>query len=191
MTIRKSVLLGLVAVSALSLQACGGVGRSLGLARVTPDEFLTVSTAPLSLPPEYGLRPPQPGQPRPQDVTPELEARRILAGERGAVTRSEGERALAERVGVGTPAVDGRVRYLVDDEFGNLAHKDESWADRVMFWRRDDASTQAATTVATGEGAITVDAASEAERVRALTGGEAAIVITPRRAGGGFKLPGL
>jgi hypothetical protein len=133
MSIRKYAAFGLVAATALSLGACGNVRQSLGMTRVTPDEFLTVSTAPLSLPPEYGLRPPQPGQPRPQDVTPEVEARRILATERGAVVRSEGEQALAARVGAGTEAVDSRVRYMVDDEFGDLAHKETSWADRVMF----------------------------------------------------------
>ena len=191
MSIRKFALLGLVAASTLPLAACGGAASSLGLRRVVPDEFLTVSTAPLSLPPEYGLRPPQPGQPRPQDVTPELAAREILANERGAVVRSDGERALAQRVGAGTSAVDSRIRYMVDDEFGDLAHKDESWADRVMFWRRDDASTQTPTQIATGEGTATIDAASEAERLQQLTGGQNAIVIAPRRVEGGFKLPGL
>ncbi|WP_125256578.1 DUF3035 domain-containing protein [Brevundimonas fluminis] len=191
MSIRKYAAFGLVAATALSLGACGNVRQSLGMTRVTPDEFLTVSTAPLSLPPEYGLRPPQPGQPRPQDVTPEVEARRILATERGAVVRSEGEQALAARVGAGTEAVDSRVRYMVDDEFGDLAHKETSWADRVMFWRRDDAATQGATQITTSQGAVTIDATTEYERMQQLTGGQNAIVITPRRAGGGFKLPGL
>ena len=191
MSIRKYAAFGLVAATALSLGACGNVRQSLGMTRVTPDEFLTVSTAPLSLQPEYGLRPPQPGQPRPQDVTPEVEARRILATERGAVVRSEGEQALAARVGAGTEAVDSRVRYMVDDEFGDLAHKETSWADRVMFWRRDDAATQGATQITTSQGAVTIDATTEYERMQQLTGGQNAIVITPRRAGGGFKLPGL
>lgn len=191
MSIHKFAVVGLVAASALSLGACSSVRQAVGATRVVPDEFLTVSTAPLSLPPEYGLRPPQPGQPRPQDVTPELEARRILAQERGAVTRSDGERALAQRVGAGTEAIDSRVRYLVDDEFGNLAHKETTWADRVMFWRRDDAASQGATTITTSQGAATIDAATEYERMQQLTGGQNAIVIQQRRTGGGFKLPGL
>jgi hypothetical protein len=59
-----------------------------------------------------------------------------------------------------------------------------------MFWRRDDAATQGATSVQTAEGAVTVDAASEYARVQALTGGRAGISIAPRR-DTGFKLPGL
>jgi hypothetical protein len=191
MSIRKFAVVGLVAASALSLGACSSVRQAVGATRVVPDEFLTVSTAPLSLPPEYGLRPPQPGQPRPQDVTPELEARRILTQERGAVTRSDGERALAQRVGAGTEAVDSRVRYLVDDEFGNLAHKETSWADRVMFWRREDPSTQGQTQITTSDGAIAIDATTEYERMQQLTGGQNAIVIQQRRPGAAFKLPGL
>lgn len=190
MTFRKFAALGLVAASALTLQACAGFRQSVGLTKVTPDEFLTVSTAPLQLPPEYGLRPPQPGQPRPQDVTPEIEARNILARERQAVTRSEGEQVLAQRVGAGTDAVDGRIRYIVDDEFGDIAHKEEGWANRVMFWRRDDPASQAQTQTLTGEGAVLIDAQTEYERLQTLTGGQNAIVIAPRR-GGGLKLPGL
>ena len=39
-------------------------------------------------------------------------------------------------------------------------------------------------------GAVTIDASSEYARVQALTGGQAGIVIAPRR-DTGFKLPGL
>ena len=78
----------------------------------------------------------------------------------------------------------------MDDEFGDLAHKDESFANRLMFWRKNDPSTQTATVRQTAEGQKTIDAATEAERLQALTGGRQAITIQPRRSGG-FKLPGL
>lgn len=187
---RKALVLAAVAVTALSLQACTGFRQSVGLTKVTPDEFLTVSRAPLTVPPEYGLRPPVPGQPRPQDVTPELTARQILTSENQAITRSPGELALAGRVGVGTGAVDSHIRYVVDDQFGDLAHKEENWANRVMFWRREDPASQSETRMLTGDGVIAIDAMSEYERLQTLTGGQNAIVITPRRSVG-FKLPGL
>ena len=82
-----------------------------------------------------------------------------------------------------------RTRTVQDDEFGDLAHKEEGWANRILFWRRDEPSTQAASTTQSPEGAITIDAASEYGRLQALTGGRG-IVITPRR-DDGFKLPGL
>ncbi|HWW11836.1 MAG TPA: DUF3035 domain-containing protein [Brevundimonas sp.] len=187
MRLRTTAVLTL-AVSALALGACSNLQQSIGLSKVTPDEFLTVSTAPLTVPPEYGLRPPAPGQPRPQELAPESAARQILLGQRQAVTRSPGEQILVAQAG--GDRADPLARYVIDDEFGDLAHKEESWANRIMFWRRDDAASQAATTTQTSDGALTIDAASEYARMQALTGGRGGITITPRR-DTGFKLPGL
>jgi hypothetical protein len=184
----RLLTVSLVAVSALALTACGGLRQSIGLTKVVPDEFVTVSTAPLTVPPEYGLRPPAPGQPRPQELAPESAARQILLGQRQSITRSPGETALV--TAAGADRADPLARYVIDDEFGDLAHKEQSFADRILFWRRDDASTQAPTQTQTAQGAVTIDAATEAERLRALTGGQSSITIQPRR-GGGFKLPGL
>lgn len=177
-----------IAASTLALGACSSVRQGIGLTKVTPDEFLTVSTAPLTVPPEYGLRPPAPGQPRPQELAPESAARQILLGQRQAVTRSPGEQVLVAQAG--GDRADPLARYVIDDEFGDLAHKEEGWANRILFWRRDDPSTQAPSTTQSPEGQITIDAASEYARVQALTGGAAGILITPRR-DDGFKLPGL
>jgi hypothetical protein len=186
---RTFAILSVAAVSALSLGACTSAMRqSVGLTKVTPDEFLTVSTAPLTVPPEYGLRPPAPGQPRPQELAPESAARQILLGLRQAVTRSPGEQQLVAQAG--GDRADPLARYVVDDEFGDLAHKEENWANRILFWRHDDAASQAATTTQTAGGAVTIDAQSEAARLQALTGGHAGITIAPRR-DTGFKLPGL
>lgn len=187
MRLRSTAVLAL-AVSTLALGACSGLQRSIGLSKVTPDEFLTVSTAPLTVPPEYGLRPPAPGQPRPQELAPESAARQILLGQRQSVTRTPGEQQLVAQAG--GDRADPLARYVVDDEFGDLTHKEESWANRIMFWRREDPATQTAVTTQTSEGAVTIDAASEYARMQALTGGRAGISITPRR-DTGFKLPGL
>ncbi len=174
--------------SMLALGACSSVRQGIGLSKITPDEFLTVSTAPLTVPPEYGLRPPAPGQPRPQELAPESAARQILLGQRQAVTRSAGEQQLVAQAG--GDRADPLARYVVDDEFGDLAHKEEGWANRLMFWRRGDAASQAASTTQTSEGALRVDAASEYARLQELTGGRTGIVIAQRR-DSGFKLPGL
>ena len=187
MRLNRTAVLTLAA-STLVLGACGSMRQSIGLTKVTPDEFLTVSTAPLTVPPEYGLRPPAPGQPRPQELAPESAARQILLGQRQAVTRSPGEQVLVAQAG--GDRADPLARYVVDDEFGDLAHKEEGFANRLLFWRRDDPATQAPTTSQTANGAITIDAASEYARMQALTGGRAGIVIAPRQ-DTGFKLPGL
>lgn len=187
MRLRTVAVLTLTA-SMLALGACSSVRQGIGLTKITPDEFLTVSTAPLTVPPEYGLRPPAPGQPRPQELAPESAARQILLGQRQAVTRSPGEQQLVAQAG--GDRADPLARYVVDDEFGDLAHKEEGWANRLLFWRRDDPASQAATTTQTSEGAVTVDAATEYARLQELTGGRTGIVIAQRR-DSGFKLPGL
>ena len=188
MRIRNALTVALFATTALSLTACASVKQSIGLTKVVPDEFVTVASAPLAVPPEYGLTPPSPGQPRPQELAPESAARQILLGQRQAVTRTGGEQALVSQAGA--DRADPLARYVVDDEFGDLAHKEESFANRVLFWRKDDAATQAPTTRQTAEGQQTIDATTEAARLQALTGGQQAITIQPRRSGG-FKLPGL
>ena len=64
------------------LGACSGgmsgIRSTLGITKEAPDEFGVVSRAPLSLPPDYTLRPPQTGALRPQDTTPTEVARQTV-----------------------------------------------------------------------------------------------------------------
>ena len=41
-----------VVLAIIALGACSSVRQGIGLTKITPDEFLTVSTAPLTVPPE-------------------------------------------------------------------------------------------------------------------------------------------
>lgn len=189
MRIRTVATLTVAAAAMLSLSACNTIRQGVGLNKVTPDEFVTVASAPLVVPPEYGLTPPNPGQPRPQELAPESAARQILLGQRQAVTRTPGEQVLVAQAG--GDRADPLARYVVDDEFGDLAHKEESWANRIMFWRKNDPSTQTASTVQSADGTRTIDASTEHGRLQALTGGREGITIVPRQDSRRFKIPGL
>jgi len=172
--------------AATGLGGCQSASQAMGMAKVTPDEFRVVTKAPLVVPPEYALRPPAPGEPRPQELQPESAARAALAGQAASAQRSDGERLLVARSGADRS--DPLIRYVVDDEFGDLAHKDKSFADRVMFWRKDAPAAPAPT----AEGAtppVLVDAAAEEARLKGLTGGKT--VIIAREKGSWVKLPGL
>ena len=50
----------------------------MGIERVGPDEFAVESRAPLVVPPDFDLRPPQPGAPRPQEKTAAEKARSVI-----------------------------------------------------------------------------------------------------------------
>jgi len=176
-------------VLGMGLAGCQTTAKALGMTKVVPDEFRVVTKAPLTVPPDYSLRPPTPGEPRPQELQPESAARTALLGQRAAEQRSEGEKLLAAKAGA--DKADPLVRYVVDDEFGDLAHKDPSFADKVMFWRRDKKADAAART-AKESGAETpapIDPQVEANRLKSLVGDKQ--VIIQREPAGGVKLPGL
>lgn len=65
----------------LLLTACdnGGMREQLGLTRDAPDEFTVVSRPPLSLPPDFTLRPPKPGEP-PRGIPANEQAHSLLTG---------------------------------------------------------------------------------------------------------------
>ena len=72
-------LLAVASVSALLLlPGCSDFRVALGMDKVGPDEFAVESRAPLTIPPDFDLRPPQPGAPRPQEVTSAERARRVI-----------------------------------------------------------------------------------------------------------------
>jgi len=62
----------------MAVGGCGEMRRAIGMDRVGPDEFAVESRAPLTIPPDYDLRPPQPGAARPQEVTATDRARRVI-----------------------------------------------------------------------------------------------------------------
>ena len=49
------------------LSGCDGIRKVAGLNKKSPDEFAVTTKAPLVIPPDFALVPPQPGAARPQD----------------------------------------------------------------------------------------------------------------------------
>jgi len=60
--------IALVAVGTL-VSGCDSFKRAVGIERTSPDEFAVESRAPLTIPPDFNLRPPQPGAIRPQETS--------------------------------------------------------------------------------------------------------------------------
>ena len=127
----------LVLAALLGLTACGGdsLTRTFGLSRDAPDEFLVTTRAPLSMPPDFALRPPQPGSSRPQELSQQEQAEAALAP--GAVlsrdegASSPGQQALLAAAGPPAPA---NIRGRVDSET-TLDAPSRSLSERLMFWQ--------------------------------------------------------
>lgn len=152
---RAFVRLLLPLLGAAALEGCGsGLKATLGLNPSPPDAFAVTTQAPLSMPPDYTLRPPEPGAPRPQAVSAARSAegvlvpQSVLAGT-GAAS-SPGQQALIRAAGPPAPA---NIRAEVNRAAG-LAHRSPGFVDRLMFWRGAPTS------------GIVVDPQREARRLR-------------------------
>jgi hypothetical protein len=178
---RNAALLVGIAMLGAGGSACHTVGDAFGQNKSPPDEFRVVTKAPLVAPPEYALRPPAPGEPRPMELQPESAAEQALIGEREATDRDAAEKLLVAKAGA--EHADPLIRYVIDDQFGAVAHKDKSFADRVMFWRKGDPEVAKASNPDTP---TPVDLA----KVKALTGGKG-VIIKRAPETKHFKLPGL
>src|SRR5947208_7145508 len=76
---QRTILLAVACLALpLLLSGCGEFRRALGMDRVGPDEFAVESRAPLTIPPDFDLRPPQPGASRPQEITAAERARKAI-----------------------------------------------------------------------------------------------------------------
>ena len=160
-SVGRGLALGLGALAlAVTLSACeGGIGDALGLGKNAPDEFAVVRNAPLTLPPDFTLRPPRPGEARPNEESVREQAKVALFNEAGALAiddstaaATQGEAAFIERAGAAD--VDPNIRHIVDREFSGYASEDESFIDSLLFWQEEQLPGEV------------VDAAAEAERLR-------------------------
>lgn len=138
-----TVKAGAVAALSLALAGCGGdsLRDTLGYGKSAPDEFAIVTKAPLVIPPDYSLRPPQPGAPRPQEmeIQPSAAAQRAIIGEQALTAEvspslSAGEQALLQQSGA--DAADPRIRQVVNAETRSLVERDKTFVDDVIFWRK-------------------------------------------------------
>ena len=64
--------------SALLMSGCTDLRRAIGLEKTSPDEFAVESRAPLTIPPDFELRPPQPGASRPQEKSADQQAKQVI-----------------------------------------------------------------------------------------------------------------
>ncbi len=131
MTVSKSLTFAMLAASALAVSGCG-IGKALGDNKNAPDEFAIATKAPLVVPPDYALRPPKPGEARPQELSPSERAREVLLGDPNAAPPTSGEQFLLRKAGA--LSADSNIRNILNAEVGARGEKDRSLANQLMFW---------------------------------------------------------
>lgn len=96
----KKKVIGVLGVVGLSLSLSGcGLGKVLNVEKKAPDEFRVVKHAPLEIPYGLTLPVPQPGIQRPQETTPEQEAKDAVFGKEEA---EQGEETPVQQIVYGT-----------------------------------------------------------------------------------------
>ncbi|KUR76089.1 DUF3035 domain-containing protein [Novosphingobium sp. FSW06-99] len=101
---RKTALISLAGCAVALSGLLGGCSSHSSLFnRVRPDEFAVTRQAPLAVPPDFALTPPNPGAPRPQDTESSRQALDALFG--GPAPRSAVETDALGKAGASAPAI--------------------------------------------------------------------------------------
>ena len=141
---RSNAWMCLVAIGAvLALAGCGsGARQPLGMSQGSP-ESQSVAHAPLTLPPDYNVRPPAPGTPGPQEGTAAEPAQTPLSANNGATApatadtasgpaQSAGEVALLQNAGAA--GIDPGIRSQIDTETAAQVERDPALISRLVLW---------------------------------------------------------
>ena len=128
--------------------------RTFGLTRDAPDEYTVTTRAPLSMPPDYALRPPRPGVSRPQEQSERTQAEEALVPQIALGTprasASPGQAALVQQAG---PSAPTDIRQRVDRD-ARMDNPDEGFIDKLLYWRKPDTAH------------AVIDPAKESQRLR-------------------------
>lgn len=154
----------LVALASVGLMLCGcnAFRTAIGAVKNPPDEFTVVTKAPLVIPPDFNLRPPQPGAAARNEPDPDTLARDALFPQNGpnqaaalGAEYSEGEKFLLTRTNA--LAVDPNIRRRVTTDVGQ-EDLGADFANRLIS--QPAGTTPAATQAATAPAAAQAQAGS-------------------------------
>lgn len=131
-----------ILMAALLLGGCDQAREALGKTKRSPDEFAVYQRAPLSLPPDFNLRPPAPGAAESSSTDAAMAAKQAVFGPEakpGAPVApmagaSVGIQALLKQTGAMN--ADPNIRTTVNRETSILAEEEKSFAERIMFWNK-------------------------------------------------------
>ena len=132
----------------------------LGQNKQSPDEFAVLSQAPLSIPPNFTLRAPEPGANRPQKTSKKNAIKRIVLKSEAAnamnptpaIGGASGEKSLRNLLGTGS--AKSNIRRLLNEENKELIYTDQRLINKLLKWPSGSATRSV------------LDAAAESERIK-------------------------
>ena len=150
---KKLIMISVAGCALGAVTACSsGSGSTRG-----PDEFRIVTKAPLVVPPDYNLRPPQAGQALPLEVDPTNTATVTAFGTTIGTGASLSERALINAADAN--AVSPVVRSQLDYQETKTIRKSSGVSDGLMFWRGNEDGSPVEDS-ATGSEDVTIERGS-------------------------------
>jgi len=164
----KQILhLAILAAGAVALTGCQSLRDAAGMGKDSPDEFAVVTKAPLTMPPDYNLRPPRDGAPPTNQIDPTTSAQSALfdaqdpAAAAKAMTGdySDSEKQVLASAGATNP--DHGIRQLVATDDRNAEASGDDFTQKVLFWQEQK------------QPGTNVDADAEAKRIDAQKNGGA------------------
>jgi len=143
------------------LSSCSSIKKELGMARNSPDEFLVVKRAPLTLPPEYTLRPPvnaeaQRGIEATKTAETALTGKSPDAGKKAAKP-AKSDTAFLEKIG--TDDAHEGIRDQIEEDNGYISLQNRSLSDQLIFWKESEPAMD-------NLPSSVVDSKAEAERLK-------------------------
>ncbi len=142
------------------LTGCGEVRSMLGQNKQSPDEFAVLSQAPLSIPPNFTLRAPEPGAKRPQETSKKSDIKRIVLKSEASnamnpnpiIGGASGEKSLRNLLGTSSAKSD--IRRLLNEENKELIYANQRLINKLLKWPSGSATRSL------------LDASAESERIK-------------------------
>lgn len=119
-----------VAALSLALSACSSVKRELGVGRNSPDEFMVIKRAPLTVPPDYILRPPAAAAA--PSLPSETAQTALLGKSETPVVQNSSDKIILDKLGAAKARTD--IREKIEEDNGYISFKNRTLAARLIFW---------------------------------------------------------
>jgi hypothetical protein len=136
---KKTTTFLFLIVAVAMLSACESARKVFSSDKTAPDEFAVYSRPPLSLPPDYKLRPPAPGSMIRRGDSTKLMAEKAILG--NTVKTGRAPKPVKGSIGVqallrdtGGMMASSDIRQIINSETSIIVEQDQAFVDKLIFW---------------------------------------------------------